>query len=178
MYEPENCAGRFIPSRTPGEFGYDTWPRDAWKTAGAANNWAGMAVDARRGIVYVPTGSAVPDFYGGDRVGDDLFANCLIALNAKTGERIWHFQAVRHDIWDRDFPAAPVLLTVKREGKDIDAVAQTSKQGFVYLFDRTNGAPLFPIEYHKYPASDVPGEVAAAEQPLPDAPGALRPPAS
>ena len=151
----------------PGEFGNDTWPRDAWKTAGAANNWAGMAVDARRGIVFVPTGSAVPDFYGGDRVGDDLFANCLIALNAQTGERIWHFQAVRHDIWDRDFPAAPVLLTVKREGKDIDAVAQTTKQGFVYLFDRTNGAPLFPIEYHKYPASAVPGEVAAGEQPLP-----------
>ena len=134
----------------PGEFGYNTWPRDAWKTAGAANNWAGMAVDARRGIVYVPTGSAVPDFYGGDRVGDDLFANCLIALNAQTGERIWHFQAVRHDIWDRDFPASPVLLTVKRDGKDIDAVAQTTKQGFVYLFDRTNGAPLFPVEYHKY----------------------------
>ena len=151
----------------PVEFGYDTWPREAWKTAGAANNWAGMTVDARRGIVFVPTGSAVPDFYGADRVGDDLFANCLIALNAQTGERIWHFQAVRHDIWDRDFPAAPVLLTVKREGKDIDAVAQTTKQGFVYLFDRTNGAPLFPVEYHKYPASAVPGEVAAAEQPLP-----------
>jgi len=151
----------------PGEFGNDTWPRDAWKTAGAANNWAGMTVDARRGIVFVPTGSAVPDFYGGDRVGDDLFANCLIALNAQTGERIWHFQAVRHDIWDRDFPAAPVLLTVKREGKDIDAVAQTTKQGFVYLFDRTNGAPFFPIEYHKYPASAVPGEVTAGEQPLP-----------
>lgn len=151
----------------PGEFGYDTWPRDAWKTAGAANNWAGMALDAKRGIVYVPTGSAVPDFYGGERVGDDLFANCLIALNAQTGERIWHFQAVRHDIWDRDFPASPVLLTVKREGKDIDAVAQTTKQGFVYLFDRSDGTPLFPIEYHKYPASAVPGEVAAAEQPLP-----------
>jgi glucose dehydrogenase len=151
----------------PGESGYDTWPRDAWKTAGAANNWAGMALDASRGIVYVPTGSAVPDFYGGDRVGDDLFANCLIALNAQTGERIWHFQAVRHDIWDRDFPASPVLLTVKRAGNNIDAVAQTTKQGFVYLFDRTDGTPLFPIEYHKYPASAVPGEVAAVEQPLP-----------
>jgi glucose dehydrogenase len=151
----------------PGEFGYGSWPKDAWKTVGAANNWAGMTVDAKRGIVYVPTGSAVPDFYGGERVGDDLFANCLIALNAQTGERIWHFQAVRHDIWDRDFPASPVLLTVKREGKDIDAVAQTTKQGFVFLFDRTDGTPLFPIEYHKYPASAVPGEVAAAEQPLP-----------
>ena len=151
----------------PGEFGYDTWPRDAWKTAGAANNWAGMTVDARRGIVYVPTGSAVPDFYGAERVGDDLFANCLIALNAQTGERIWHFQAVRHDIWDRDFPAAPVLLTVKRDDKNIEAVAQTTKQGFVYLFDRSNGTLLFPVEYHKYPESTVPGEVTAAEQPLP-----------
>ena len=154
----------------PGEFGYETWPRDAWKTSGAANNWAGMALDPKRGIVYVPTGSAVFDFYGADRVGDDLFANCLIALNAQTGERIWHFQGVRHDLWDRDFPSPPVLLTINREGKDVDAVAQTTKQGFVYVFDRTNGTPLFPIEYHKYPPSTVPGEVAASEQPLPTLP--------
>ncbi len=154
----------------PGEMGYETWPRDAWKTAGAANNWAGMALDSKRAILYVPTGSAVFDFYGADRIGDNLFANCLIALNARTGERIWHFQEVRHDIWDRDFPAAPALLTVRRDGKDIDAVAQTTKQGFVYLFDRTNGNPLFPIEYHKYPASTVPGEVTALEQPLPTRP--------
>ena len=136
----------------PGEFGYDTWPKDAWKTSGAANNWAGMTVDTQRGIVYVPTGSAAFDFYGADRVGDDLFANCLIALNAETGERIWHFQAVKHDLWDRDFPAPPVLLTVERDGKKVDAVAQTTKQGFVFLFDRTNGKPLFPIECRKYPA--------------------------
>src|SRR5438270_8609881 len=120
----------------PGEFGYDTWPKDAWKTSGAANNWAGMALDSRRGIVYVPTGSAAFDFYGADRIGDDLFANCLLALNARTGRRIWHFQGVRHDLWDRDFPSPPALLTVKRDGKEIAAVAQTSKQGFVYLFDR------------------------------------------
>ena len=120
----------------PGEFGYDTWPKDAWKTSGAANNWAGMTVDAARGIVYVPTGSAAFDFYGADRVGDDLFANCLIALNAETGERIWHFQGVHHDLWDRDFPSPPVLVTVKHDGKKVEAVAQTSKQGFVYLFDR------------------------------------------
>ncbi len=154
----------------PGEFGYDTWPKDAWTYSGAANNWAGMTVDVKRGIVYVPTGSAAMDFYGANRVGDDLFANCLIALNAETGERIWHFQGVRHDIWDRDFPAPPVLLTLKRDGKDVDAVAQTTKQGFVYLFDRLNGKPLFPIEYRKYPASEVPGEVAAVEQPLPAKP--------
>jgi quinoprotein glucose dehydrogenase len=154
----------------PGEFGYDTWPAHAWKTSGAANNWAGMAVDKQRGIVFVPTGSAAFDFYGADRVGDDLFANTLIALNAQTGERIWHFQGVRHDIWDRDFPSAPVLLTLQRDGKDVDAVALTTKQGFVYLFDRTDGKPFFPIEYRKYPASTILGEVAASQQPLPTKP--------
>src|SRR5579863_6281465 len=154
----------------PGEFGYETWPKEAWKYSGAANNWAGMAVDAKRGIVYVPTGSAAFDFYGANRVGDDLFANCLIALNAETGERIWHFQGVRHDIWDRDFPSPPTLVTVTRDGKEVDAIAQTTKQGFVYLFDRVSGKPLFPIEYRKYPASDVPGEVAASEQSLPTKP--------
>jgi len=154
----------------PGEFGYDTWPKDAWKTGGAANNWAGMALDSRRGIVYVPTGSAAFDFYGADRIGDDLFANCLLALNARTGKRIWHFQGVRHDLWDRDFPSPPALLTVKRDGKQIDAVAQTTKQGFVYLFDRAKGKPLFSIESRKYPPSTVPGEVAASKQPLPTRP--------
>jgi quinoprotein glucose dehydrogenase len=154
----------------PGEFGYDTWPKDAWKTSGAANNWGGMALDSQRGILYVPTGSAAFDFYGADRLGDDLFANCLLALNAQTGERLWHFQGVRHDLWDRDFPSAPALLTVKRGGKEIPAVAQTTKQGFVYLFDRANGQPLFPIEYRKYPPSTIPGEVAATEQPLPTRP--------
>ena len=151
----------------PGEFGYGTWPKDAWKTSGAANNWTGMTVDAQRGIVYVPTGSAAFDFYGADRVGDDLLANCLLALNAETGERIWHFQAVKHDLWDRDFPSPPVLLTVDRDGKKVDAVAQTSKQGFVFLFDRTTGTPLFPIECRNYPPSNVPGEVAAQQQCLP-----------
>jgi quinoprotein glucose dehydrogenase len=154
----------------PGEFGYNTWPPDAWKSSGAANNWTGMALDPTRGIVYAPTGSAAFDFYGADRVGDDLFANTLLALNAETGERIWHFQGVKHDIWDRDFPSPPALLTVQREGKNIEAVAQTTKQGFVYLFDRTNGNPLFPVAYRKYPASTLPGEVAAAEQPLPTKP--------
>jgi quinoprotein glucose dehydrogenase len=151
----------------PGEFGEDTWPKGAWQTSGAANNWAGMTVDTERGIVYVPTGSAAFDFYGADRVGDDLFADCLIALNAETGERIWHFQGVRHDLWDRDFPAPPVLLTVEHDGKKVDAVAQTTKQGFVFLFDRTNGTPLFPIECRNYPPSNVPGEVAAQQQCLP-----------
>jgi len=154
----------------PREFGYDTWPKDAWRYSGAANNWAGMVLDVDRGIVYAPTGSAASDFYGANRAGDNLFANSLIALNAETGARIWHFQAVKHDLWDRDFPSPPSLMTVRRGGKEIDAVAQTSKQGFVYLFDRTNGQPLFPIEVHPYPRSDVPGEVTAAEQPLPSKP--------
>ena len=154
----------------PGEFGYETWPADAWTYTGAANNWAGMALDAKRGIVYVPTGSAAADFYGANRVGDNLFANCLIALNAETGERIWHFQAVKHDMWDRDFPSPPTLVTVKHDGKRVDAVAQTTKQGWVYLFDRANGKPLFPIEYKGYPPSTVEGEVAAATQPLPTKP--------
>lgn len=154
----------------PGEFGYETWPKDAWKYSGAANNWAGMALDPENGILYVPTGSAAFDFYGANRIGDDLFANCLLALKADTGERIWHFQGARHDIWDRDFPSPPALLTVKRDGKDIAVVAQTTKQGFVYLFDRATGKPLFPIEYRKYPESTVPGEVVAASQPLPSKP--------
>jgi quinoprotein glucose dehydrogenase len=151
----------------PGEYGYETWPKDAWTYTGSANNWPGMAVDAKRGIVYVPTGSAATDFYGADRVGDNLFANSLLALKADTGERIWHFQDVKHDIWDRDFPSPPSLVTVRHEGRSVDAVAQTTKQGWVYLFDRVTGKPLFPIESRKYPASDVPGEVAAETQPLP-----------
>jgi quinoprotein glucose dehydrogenase len=154
----------------PGEFGYETWPKDAWKTSGAANNWTGMALDSKRGIVYVPTGSAAFDFYGADRVGDNLFANCLLALNAETGERLWHFQSVRHDLWDRDFPAPPTLMTLKHHGKKVDAVAQTSKQGFVFLFDRNSGQPLFPVEFHDYPPSTVPGEQAARQQALPTKP--------
>ncbi|MFZ0661098.1 MAG: pyrroloquinoline quinone-dependent dehydrogenase [Acidobacteriaceae bacterium] len=151
----------------PGEPGYDTWPKDAWKTAGAANNWAGMALDARRGILYVPTGSAVFDFYGGDRVGNDLFADTLLALDAGTGHILWYFQGVHHDLWDRDFPSPPALLTVVRSGRKTDAVAQTTKQGYIYVFDRVTGRPLFPIQEERYPASGVPGEVTSPTQPRP-----------
>ncbi len=161
---------RFHTIPHPGEPGYNTWPKEAWKDAGAANNWPGMALDEKRGIVYVPTGSAVFDFYGGDRIGNDLFANTLLALDASTGKRLWHFQGVHHDIWDRDFPSPPVLLTVRTNGRMVDAVAQTTKQGFVYLFDRVTGAPLFPVEERRYPASNVPGEVTSPTQPLPVAP--------
>ena len=154
----------------PGEAGYQTWMKDSWKTSGAANNWAGMALDLKRGIVYVPTGSAVNDFYGADRLGDNLFADSLLALNARTGKRLWDFQAVHHDIWDRDFPSQPVLVTVHSQGRLVDAVAQTSKQGFVFVFDRVTGKPLFPIEERSFPASIVPGEEAAHTQPIPLAP--------
>ena len=154
----------------PGEPGYETWPPNAWKASGAANNWTGMTLDGARGIVYVPTGSAASDFYGTDRTGDDLYADCLLALDAHSGKRLWHFQAVHHDIWDRDFPSPPVLLTVQRDGKAIDAVAQTSKQGFVYLFNRVTGEPLFPLETKTYPASNVPGEASARQQSLPTKP--------
>jgi len=154
----------------PGEPGYETWPKDAWKLAGAANNWAGMSLDAERGIVYAPTGSAVFDFYGGDRLGDDLYANCILALDASTGKLLWHFQGVHHDLWDRDFPSPPALLTLHRSGRTIPALAQTTKQGYIYLFHRVTGEPLNPIHEHPYPTSDVPGEVTSATQPLPDSP--------
>lgn len=158
---------RTIPH--PGEYGYDTWPPDAYKNTdvGAANNWSGMAVDQERGIIYVPTGSAGFDFYGAKRKGSNLFANTLLALNAETGERIWHFQFVHHDILDRDAPAPPNLLTVEHNGEKIDAVAQVTKQGFVFLFNRETGEPLFPIEEVAAPASDVPGEEAWPTQPIP-----------
>ena len=151
----------------PGELGHDTWPAEAWHTAGGANSWAGMSVDVKRGIVYVPTGSATPDFYGGDRIGANLFANTLLALDARTGRRLWHFQTVHHDLWDRDLPAAPNLVTVTREGRRVDAVAQISKSGFVFLFDRQSGTPLFPIEERAVPPSDLPGEQAWPTQPFP-----------
>jgi quinoprotein glucose dehydrogenase len=154
----------------PGEQGYDTWSKDSWTYNGGANSWPGMALDQARGIVYVPTGSAADDFYGGNRVGDNLYANCLLALDARTGRRIWHFQFVRHDIWDRDPPSPPSLVRVRHNGRLVDAVVQTTKQGFVFVFDRSTGTSLFPIEYRRYPASDVPGEVAADTQPLPTRP--------
>jgi len=155
----------------PGEIGYDTWPKDAWQYIGGVNNWAGMSLDEKRGLVFVPTGSASFDFYGSNRKGDDLFANTLLALKAETGERVWHFQAVHHDLWDRDFPAPPNLVTVQHEGHPVDAVAQVTKSGHVFLFERQTGKPLFPIEQRPVPATEVEGEATAAEQPLP-----LKPP--
>ena len=154
----------------PGEPGYETWPREAWKYTGAANNWSGSVLDEARGIVYVPTGSAVTDFYGADRAGNNLYANCLLALDAATGKLLWHFQAVHHDMWDRDFPAPPVLLTVRHEGRLVDAVAQTTKHGQVFVFDRVTGKPLFPTEEKPFPASTTPGEWTSPTQPMTSTP--------
>lgn len=154
----------------PGEEGYDTWPRDAWKTAMGVNNWSGMTLDARRGLVFVPLaspGMGDKDFYGADRHGDNLFGNALVALDAATGKRVWHFQTVRHDLWDRDLPAPPTLVTVVREGRTIDAVAQVTKSGVVFVLERDTGKSLFPLEEKPYPASDVPGERAAPTQLMP-----------
>jgi len=155
----------------PGETGYDTWPdKEAYKKMGGANNWAGMSLDEERGILYVPTGSIGGDFYGGIRKGQNLFANSLIALDAETGKYLWHFQTVHHDLWDRDLPANPNLVTLHKDGQTIDAVAQITKQGYIFLFDRTNGKPVFPIEERHVPQAVLPGEEPWPTQPVPTLP--------
>jgi quinoprotein glucose dehydrogenase len=154
----------------PGEYGYDTWSPDSWKVAGGANAWAGLTLDQGRGLVFAATGSASFDFYGANRIGDNLFANSVIALDARTGKRRWHFQTIKHDLWDWDLPAAPTLVTVKRDGREVDAVAQITKTGYVYVLNRVTGTPLFPIEYRKVPASTMDGEKAAEIQPFPLSP--------
>ena len=150
-----------------GEFGNDTWEKDSWKKAGGANSWAGISLDEKRGIAFIVTGSPTWDFYGGDRPGDNLFANCIIALDAATGKRIWHFQTVHHDIWDKDIPCPPTLVTVMQNGKKTDAVAQVSKTGYVYLFERETGKPLFEIKETQTPSSQIAGEKTAPTQPIP-----------
>ena len=154
----------------PGEYGYDTWKKDAWLYVGGANTWGELTVDAKRGIAYFPTGSATYDFYGADRIGADLFGDCLLALDARTGKRLWHFQMVHHDLWDYDNNSAPQLITVRHEGKNIDAVAMAGKTGFLYVFDRVTGKPLWPIEERAVPKSDMPGEQAWPTQPFPTLP--------
>ena len=158
----------------PGEFGYDSWEdKESWKNIGGANNWTGMSLDEQRGIVYVPTGTASPDFYGGTRKGSNLFANSIIALDAATGKYIWHYQVVHHDLWDRDLPAAPNLITVNNNGKNIDALAQITKHGYIYLLDRTNGNPIFPIPEVPVPQEALPGEKPWPTQPIPSLPEAF-----
>ena len=159
---------RTIP-RT-GEPGAETWPRDARQTVGGANVWSEFTVDEARGIVFAPTASAKYNFYGADRVGANLYADCLLALDARTGRRLWHYQMVHHDIWDYDAPTAPKLLTIRREGKTIDVVAQVTKQGFVWVFERETGLPIWPIEERPVPASDMPHERISPTQPFPTNP--------
>jgi len=151
----------------PGEPGYETWPRDAWKYAGGANDWAGMSLDKKRGMVFLALGSPTYDFYGADRKGQNLYGNSVVALNAQTGAYIWHFQTVHHDLWDYDLPAPPNLVTLEKDGKKVDAVAQTTKSGFLFVFDRETGVPLFPVEERPVPPSLVPGEEAWPTQPFP-----------
>jgi quinoprotein glucose dehydrogenase len=158
---------RFHTIPRPGEPGNETWEGDSWKNAGAANNWGGTSIDEQRGLVFLGTGSASPDFWGGGRKGDNLFANCTICLDARTGRRLWHFQTLRHDLWDHDLPVYPNLVTVKHDGRKREAVAQVTKTGFVFLFDRLTGEPLFPVEDRPVPASDLPGEQSAPTQPFP-----------
>ncbi len=150
-----------------GEFGYDTWPPDAWKSVGGANDWAEMSLDTARGIVYIPTASPKYNFYGANRKGANLFGDCLLALDARTGKRLWHYQMVHHDIWDYDNATAPKLLTVKHDGRTVDVVAQAGKTGFLYVFNRVTGEPLWPIEERPVPRSDMPGEEAWPTQPFP-----------
>jgi quinoprotein glucose dehydrogenase len=157
----------------PGEPGYETWPPDAWQRTGGANVWTGMTVDDQRGLVFCPIGSATFDFWGGDRVGDNLYANSLVALDAATGQRVWHYQLTRHDLWDRDPPAPPALVTVRRDGREIPAVAQVTKSGHVWVFNRETGESLFPVEEIAVPSSDLAGEVAAPTQRLPLKPAAF-----
>src|SRR6478735_3109518 len=154
----------------PGELGYDTWPKDAWKYSGGANTWGEITVDEKRGIAYFPTGSPTYDYYGADRIGTNLFANCLLALDARTGKRLWHFQNVHHDLWDFDNNAAPQLTKIKRDGKEIDVVAMAGKTGFLYVFDRVTGAPMWPIEERPVPKSEMPGEQSWPTQPFPTNP--------
>jgi quinoprotein glucose dehydrogenase len=155
----------------PGEFGYDTWPPDAWKTVGGANNWGEQSIDEKRGIVFVPTASPKYNFYGGHRKGANLFGDCLLALDARTGKRLWHFQTVHHDIWDLDNNSAPQLTTIRRNGKPLDVVAMASKTGYLYVFDRATGTPVWPIEERPVPqGTTVPGEALWPTQPFPTKP--------
>lgn len=156
----------------PGEKGYETWPADTYKNVnvGAANNWAGMALDVKTGTIFIPLGSAAPDFYGANRKGTNLFANCMLALNAADGSYKWHYQMVHHDLWDRDPPSPPNLITVTKDGKQIDAVAQVTKQGYTFVWDRNTGEPIYKIDEVAVPSSKLPGEQAWATQPVPSLP--------
>jgi glucose dehydrogenase len=154
----------------PGEFGYDTWPPDAYKNSGGVHNWSEFTIDEQRGIAFISFGSPRFDFYGGDRPGTNLFGDSLVALDARTGKRIWHYQMVHHDLWDYDLPQAPKLLTLRQNDRTIDVVAQATKHGFLFVFERATGRPIWPIDERPVPQSDVPGERASPTQPFPTKP--------
>jgi quinoprotein glucose dehydrogenase len=163
-------AWQFHTVPHPGEFGYETWPKDAWKYIGGTNDWGEITIDEKRGIAYVPTGAPTYDFYGADRIGANLFADCLIALDARTGKRLWHFQTTHHDLWDYDNNAAPQLTTIKHDGRNVEVVALAGKTGFLYVFDRVTGTPIWPIEERPVPKGDMPGEEYWPTQPFPTSP--------
>ena len=154
----------------PGEFGYETWPKDAWKYIGGTNTWGEMTVDTQRGIAYFPTGSPTYDYYGADRIGANLFGTSIVALDARTGKRLWHFQMVHHDLWDFDNNAAPQLTTIRHNGRNRDVVAVAGKTGWLYVFDRVTGEPIWPIEERPVPQTDMPGEQTWPTQPYPTNP--------
>jgi quinoprotein glucose dehydrogenase len=158
---------RFRTIPAPNDFGHETWRGDSWKDRGGVNSWSGATVDTKRGLAFVGLGSPGFDFHGGDRLGNNLFANSVLAIDARSGKRVWHYQLVHHDLWDYDMPYPPVLVTVRHNGRATDAVAQVTKQGFVFLFERVTGKPLFQIQERATPKSDLPGEQAAETQPFP-----------
>lgn len=162
---------RFHTVPRPGEFGNETWGGESWRNRGAANAWGGITVDETRGMVFFGLGSAAYDFFGGDRPGDNLFANSTVALDATTGERRWHFQTLHHDVWDHDLPTYPNLVSVTVDGKRVDAAAQVTKTGYVFLFNRETGEPLFEVQEREVPESTIDGEAASQTQPVP-----VRPP--
>src|SRR5206468_5051791 len=166
---------RFDPIPRDGQRGAETWPAGAWRTTGAANVWSTITADPARGLVFLPVSSAAPDFIGVDRARANLFSDSVVALDAATGAYRWHFQTVHHDLWDYDLPAPPILVRVRRDGREIDAVAQVTKTGFVFVLDRESGAPLFPVEERPVPRSDVPGEQSSPTQPFPVKPPPLVP---
>jgi len=168
-YDVRTGALKWVFHTVPreGEFGADTWPDKDREKFGGAHNWSESTIDEELGIIFIPTGTARYDFYGGNRPGDNLFANSILALDARTGKRLWHYQTIHHDLWDLDLPSAPKLLTITREGRKIPVVVQPSKQGFLFVLDRRTGEPVWPIEERPVPASDVPGEKASPTQPFP-----------
>ncbi|MDE0626075.1 MAG: pyrroloquinoline quinone-dependent dehydrogenase [Bryobacterales bacterium] len=163
----------FHTTPRPGQFGYDTWPPNAYRHVGGTNNWSGMSLDVERGIVFAGIGSPAFDFYGGDRIGANLFGNCVLALDAATGKRVWHFQTVHHDVWDYDLPAQPALIRMTQNGRTFDAVVQPTKQGFLFFFHRETGRPVWPVEERPIPMSDVGGEQLWPTQPFPVKPRPL-----